>query len=152
MRSRWGKISTFEKKTFYFSTFSRFQRLVLCFTVFSFFQVPIPVKPDSNYKGKKQVRPKKRTDDLVVPKSLQKALPYKLKTEVLPKNPADTRQHLSWTADSVAVIQTEREQKVAALLERLNVIRKYKLERSRLNKEKQMAEEASREKFIQEKR
>jgi hypothetical protein len=89
---------------------------------------------------------------LFVPQTLQKKLPFKLKEEVQKKIAADSRKHLGWTGDSLAVVRSEREEKVATLLERLNAIRRDRLEKKTVNNQKKIEEKEKRNKFIQDKR
>ncbi|XP_050945584.1 ribosome biogenesis protein bms1 isoform X2 [Cucumis melo] len=94
--------------------------------------LPIPVNKDSLYKPIE--RQKRKFNPLVIPKSLQAALPFKSK----PKNtPSQLRPLLEKRR---AVIMEPRDRKVHALVQQLQLMRHEKMKKRKLKEEKKRKE------------
>ncbi|CAE7375608.1 bms1, partial [Symbiodinium necroappetens] len=107
--------------------------------------IPVPDNQDSHY-GRQLVRPERRFNAVQVPRSLQASLPFKAKTRYLPKS------RKTGLAKKAAIVSSEREKAVNALLHRLYTIRKEKARvRQEASSRRKKAKEVK-DKFIQDKR
>jgi len=107
--------------------------------------IPVPDNQDSHY-GRQLVRPERRFNAVQVPRSLQASLPFKAKTRYLPKS------RKTGLAKKAAIVSSEREKAVNALLHRLYTIRKEKARvRQEASGRRKKAKEVK-DKFIQDKR
>ncbi|KAK4254819.1 hypothetical protein QN277_007910 [Acacia crassicarpa] len=96
------------------------------------YNLPVPVNKDSLYK--KIERMPRKFNPLVIPKSLQEALPFASKPKDIP-----SRKRRSF-AERRAVVRDTHERKVHALVQQLQLIRNEKLKKRKLKEEEKRKE------------
>eukprot|EP00931_Biecheleriopsis_adriatica_P065426 TRINITY_DN39954_c0_g1_i1.p1 TRINITY_DN39954_c0_g1~~TRINITY_DN39954_c0_g1_i1.p1 ORF type:complete len:1065 (-),score=283.57 TRINITY_DN39954_c0_g1_i1:88-2859(-) len=107
--------------------------------------VPVPENRDSQY-GKQFVRAERKFNALNVPKALEASLPFSARTKYKGK------KKKSELSKKTAIVSSEKERAVNALMNRLYTVRKEKARvRQESNSKKKKVKEA-REKWIQDKR
>jgi len=110
--------------------------------------VTVPDRKDSAY-GKQFVRAERKFNPLKINKKLEDALPYSAKSRVKrqlgtgPKGPLHQK---------AAIVSTEKERAVNALLERLQTVKRMREKQKKDTSSKKKAIKEKREKFIQDKR
>jgi ribosome biogenesis protein BMS1 len=107
--------------------------------------VPTPDNKDSHY-GAQNVRPERKFNPLRVPKSLQKALPFKSAPKL------DGKKKKNMLRKKTAVVSSEREKQINNLLSRLHAVRKEKQRIRQASNAKRKATKEVQDKFIQDKR
>jgi len=108
--------------------------------------VPVPENRDSQY-GKQFVRAERKFNALNVPKALEASLPFSARTKYKGK-----KKKKSELSKKTAIVSSEKERAVNALMNRLYTVRKEKARvRQESNSKKKKVKEA-REKWIQDKR
>ena len=107
-------------------------------------KTPVPVKQDSEYKTKPD-RPEERpTLRMRVPKKIQLALPFKTRAKVQEAMMSEKEK-----SSRPAVVRNEAEKKIAAMIQRLNIVKKDRQAKRHASNEARMAKKRKIEESVQ---